>query len=374
MSNNSLPDIQIPIDLLPRDKRFGSGPSKVRPEAVANLAEIAPTYMGHSHRQSTVKNMIGRLRSDMTELFGLPDGYEVALGNGGTNALWDALLFGFIEKKSQHLSFGEFSAKFAKQVAKAPFLDAPDVRTTTPDTHPEVDAREGIDTYALTQNETSSGVMMEILRPEGQGLVTVDATSAAGGLRIDPTQFDVYYFSPQKCFASDGGLWIAALSPAAVERIDSIAATDRWIPESINIKTALENSRANTTYNTPALATIFLTVDQVEWILENGGLEWAASRCEKSSQIVYSWAENSKYATPYVAKPDDRSSVTCTVNLDAAVNFEDVVKVLNNNGISGTDPYRKLGENQLRIATFPAIEPDDLEALTKCIDYVVEKL
>jgi phosphoserine aminotransferase len=373
MSNNSLLDIQIPADLLPRDKRFGSGPSKVRPEAMAALSEIAPTYMGYSHRQSTVKDMIGRLRSGMAELFQLPAGYEIALGNGGTNAFWDALLFGFIEKKSQHLSFGEFSAKFAKQVAKAPFLDAPDVLTTEPSTHPNIEPNDNIDTYALTQNETSSGVMMEVVRPEGNGLVTVDATSAAGGLRIDPTQFDVYYFSPQKCFASDGGLWISALSPAAIERIDKIAASDRWIPESINIKTAIENSRANTTYNTPALATIFLVVDQVEWVLKNGGLEWAAARCEKSSEIIYSWAENSKYATPFVAKADDRSSVTCTINLDTSIDFEDVVKVLNNNGITGTDPYRKLGENQLRIAAFPAIEPDDLDALTKCIDYIVER-
>lgn len=340
------------------------------------LTEIAPTYMGFSHRQPRVKDMIGRLRTGMAELFQLPDGYEVALGNGGTNAYWDALIFNFIEKKSQHLGFGEFSNKFAKQVQNAPFLDEPEVIKTNPNTHPQLDPNDSIDTYALTQNETSSGVMMDVSRPRGAtGLVTVDATSAAGGMRIDPSQFDVYYFSPQKCFAADGGLWISLLSPAALQRIEKLDADKtRWIPESINIQTAIKNSRANTTYNTPALTTIYLIVNQVDWMLENGGLEWAASRCEQSSQIIYAWAENSKFARPFVEKPDERSSVTATINLDDAINFEDVVTVLNNNGISGTDPYRALKENQLRIATFPAIEPSDVEALTKCIDYVVESL
>jgi phosphoserine aminotransferase len=373
---SKLEDIKIPVDLLPRDKRFCSGPSKVRQEAVHNLSEIAPTYLGFSHRQPRVKNMIGRLRTGMAELFQLPDGYEVALGNGGTNAFWDALIFNFIENKSQHLSFGEFSNKFAKQVQNAPFLDAPEVIKTEPSTHPRLDPNDGIDTYALTHNETSSGVKMEVARPHGaRGLVTVDATSAAGGMRVDPNEFDVYYFSPQKCFAADGGLWISLLSPAALERIEKLDAdSTRWIPESINIQTALENSRADTTYNTPALATIYFVVDQVEWMLKNGGLEWTAGRCEESSQIMYSWAEQSSFATPFVSKPDDRSPVTATINLDESINFEDVVTVLNNNGISGTDPYRALKENQLRIATFPAIEPADVEALTKCIDYVVENL
>lgn len=373
MSN--IDTIKIPANLLPKDGRFGSGPSKVRNETMQNLMAAAPTYMGFSHRQSTVKSMIGRLRSGLHELFELPDGYEVVLGNGGTNAFWDALIFNFIEKKSQHLGFGEFSNKFAKQVIKAPFLDSPDLIQTNPGTHPDAVAHADVDTYALTQNETSSGVMMEILRPEGAtGLVTVDATSAAGGLNADPTQYDVYYFSPQKNLAADGGLWITCLSPAALERIEKLANSDRWIPETLNIQTAIKNSRANTTYNTPALATIFLVVDQVEWLLRNGGMEFATTRTTKTSEIIYKWAEDSKYAKPFVAKPDERSRVTCTINLDESIDFEDIVKVLNNNGISGTDPYRALKENQLRIAAFPAIEPDDAEALTKCIDYVVERL
>jgi phosphoserine aminotransferase len=372
---SNLDAIKIPAGLLPQDKRFCSGPSKVRQETMQNLTEIAPTYMGYSHRQKRVKDMIGRLRTGMTELFQLPAGYEVALGNGGTNAYWDALIFNFIEKKSQHLGFGEFSTKFAKQVQKAPFLDEPDLLTAEPGTHPELNPNESIDTYALTHNETSSGVSMEVVRPQGtSGLVTVDATSAAGGMRVDPAQFDVYYFSPQKCFAGDGGLWISLFSPAALERIERLAKSDRWIPASVSIQLAIDNSRANTTYNTPALASIFLVVDQVEWMLNNGGLEWAASRCEQSSQIMYSWAEASAFARPFVEKPDERSPVTCTINLDDSINFEDVVTVLNNNGISGTDPYRALKQNQLRIATFPAVEPADIEALTKCIDYVVEKL
>lgn len=372
MSN--LDDIKIPTDLLPADGRFCSGPSKVRNETMANLTEIAPTYMGYSHRQPRVKDMIKRLRTGMSELFGLPDGYEVVLGNGGTNAFWDALIFGFIEKKSQHLGFGEFSNKFAKQVQKAPFLDEPEVFTTNPSTHPEVQPNDSIDTYALTHNETSSGVKMDVVRPEAKGLITVDATSAAGGMLVDPTQFDAYYFSPQKCFAADGGLWISLFSPAAIERIEKIKQSDRWIPASVDLQLAIDNSRANTTYNTPALATIYLVVDQLEWILSNGGLEWAAKRCETSSQVMYDWAENSKYARPFVSNPDDRSPVTCTINFDDAINFEDIVKVLNNNGVNGTDPYRALKENQLRIATFPAVDTSDVEALTRCIDYVVEAL
>jgi phosphoserine aminotransferase len=370
---SNLDDIKIPADLLPADGRFGSGPSKVRQETMDNLSQIAPSYLGFSHRQKRVKEMIGRLRSGMAELFQLPDDYEVTLGNGGTNAYWDALIFGFIENKSQHLGFGEFSNKFAKQVQKAPHLQAPEVITTEPSTHPQLDPNDSVDTYALTHNETSSGVMMEVVRPQGaSGLVTVDATSAAGGLRVDPHQFDLYYFSPQKCFAADGGLWISLLSPAALDRIATLKQSDRWIPSSLDLQIALDNSRANTTYNTPALATIYLVVDQVEWIVKNGGLEWAARRCEQSSQIMYSWAERSSFAQPFVQKPDERSSVTCTINLQAGIDFEDVVKVLNNNGISGTDPYRALKENQLRVATFPAIEPSDVEALTQCIDYVVE--
>lgn len=372
---STIPAITIPADLLPVDKRFNSGPSKVRPEAIAGLAEIAGTYMGYSHRQSVVKNMVSRLRSGLAELFNLPEGYEVGLGNGGTTTFWDALTFGFVETKSQHLSFGEFSAKFAVETKNAPFLDEPEIITAAAGTLAKSITRDDIDTYALTHNETSSGVFAEVQRPaRANGLVVVDATSAAGGMSVDPSQFDCYYFAPQKCFASDGGLWLALLSPDAMARIDKVAATDRWIPESISLKTALTNSRDNTTYNTPALATIYLMVNQVDWINTNGGLTWAAKRCDTSSSIMYDWAEKSSYATPFVKNPHERSSVTCTINLDKSIDFEVIVKILNNNGIIGCDPYRKLGQNQLRIATFPAIESSDIEALTTCIDYIVERL
>jgi phosphoserine aminotransferase len=374
-TTTSVPDIKIPSKLLPKDGRFGSGPSKVRPEAIKGLSDIADTYMGTSHRQATVKKMVERLRTGMRELFDLPEGYEVVLGNGGTTVFWDALTFGFVEKKSQHLSFGEFSSKFAKETQNAPFLDDPEIIKSDTGTRPQAIARPDVDTYALTHNETSTGVMCDILRPDGaDGLVVVDATSGAGGLRVDPSQFDVYYFAPQKCFASDGGLWIALMSPAAIERAQQVAASDRWIPESISITTALTNSLANTTYNTPALATIYMTVNQVEWMNSNGGLEFAASRSDKSSETIYSWAERTSYTTPFVAKPDERSHVTCTIDLAENISFETVCKVLRNNGIVDTDPYRKLGRNQVRIATFPAVEPDDIDALTKCIDYVVENL
>jgi phosphoserine aminotransferase len=374
VANNSS-EIIIPSDLLPGDGRFGSGPSKVRPQAVEELAKVAKTYLGTSHRQSTVKDMVGRLRTGIKDLFNLPDGYEVVLGNGGATYFWDVATFALIEKKSQHLSFGEFSSKFAAAAKAAPFLDEPEIITSEPGTRPYAKASADVDLYALTHNETSTGVAMEIRRPEGaSGLVAVDATSAAGGLRVDPSQFDAYYFAPQKVFASDGGLWVAVMSPAALERVARIAESKRWIPASMDLTICIENSRLNQTYNTPALATVFLFVQQLEWMLGNGGLEFAASRCDSSSEILYKWAERTSYTTPYVASPQDRSHVVGTIDFSDDVDAALVAKVLRANGIVDTEPYRKLGRNQLRVAMFPAVDPSDVEALTKCVDYVVEKL
>lgn len=369
--------IHIPADLLPTDGRFGCGPSKVRPEAVAALAEAGRHYLGTSHRQDTVKTMVSRLRNGIAEMFALPDGYEVMLGNGGSTVFWDIATFGLVDRRSQHLTFGEFSSKFAQATKAAPFLDDPSVLATEPGTHPTAVAEPGIDVYALTHNETSTGVSMPLVRPVGAdpgALVLVDATSAAGGLRFDASQTDVYYFAPQKCLASDGGLWLAAVSPAAVERIERIAASDRWIPESLNLSVALDNSRKDQTYNTPALATVFLAVQQVEWVNENGGLHWAASRSDRSAEIMYAWAEASSYATPFVADPTQRSHVVATIDFDETVSADEVNKVLRANGIVDTDSYRKLGRNQIRVAMFPAIDPADIEALTRCVDFVVENL
>jgi phosphoserine aminotransferase len=376
MSPN-IDDIAIPADLLPRDGRFGSGPSKVRAEAVEELAKVASEYLGTSHRQATVRFMVGALRNGLAELLNLPDGYEIMLGNGGTTAFWDAAVFGLIEQHSQHLSFGEFSSKFASAVAAAPFLDAPSVIAAEPGTHPLAVADADVDAYALTHNETSTGVSMTLERPAGateSQLVVVDATSGAGGLRFDASQTDVYYFAPQKGLGSDGGLWLAAVSPRAIERIERIAASDRWIPASLDLKIALDNSRLDQTYNTPALATIFLAAQQVEWINGNGGLEWAASRCDRSAQTIYGWADASSVATPFVVDPADRSHVVATIDFDGSVDANTIAAVLRRNGVVDTDSYRKLGRNQLRIALFPAIEPDDVAALTHCIDYVVEQL
>ena len=375
--SDSIPAITIPADLLPADGRFGCGPSKIRPEAVSALQEAATSYLGTSHRQATVQFTVSDLRNGLAELFSLPDGYEIILGNGGTTVFWDALTFGLIEQKSQHLSFGEFSSKFATAAAQAPHLGDPSVIKSEPGTHPEAAAEPGVDLYALTHNETSTGVAMTLTRPAGiddGALVAVDATSAAGGLRFDPSQVDCYYFAPQKCLASDGGLFLAAVSPAAVERIERIAATDRWIPASLDLKTVLDNSRKDQTYNTPALATIFLAVQQVRWINDNGGLEFAAGRSDRSAEIMYSWAEKSSYAEPYVKDPADRSHVVATIDLDDAITATTVSAVLRTNGVVDTESYRKLGRNQLRVALFPAIDPSDVEALTACIDHVVEQL
>jgi phosphoserine aminotransferase len=374
-----IPHITIPPDLLPSDGRFGSGPSKVRPEAVAALAETGRGYLGTSHRRPGVRQVVGRVREGLGMLLGLPSGYEVLLGNGGATAFWDAAAFGLIDTRSQHLSFGEFSAKFAAAVRGAPHLEEPEVIEGPPGTCPEPVSRAGIDVYALTHNETSTGVVAPVLRPRGgdagrDALVVVDATSAAGGVRVDPGEFDVYYFSPQKCLASDGGLWLAACSPAGVERVERLAASGRWAPPSLSLLLALENSRQDQTYNTPALATLFLLAHQVEWILGHGGLEWAAQRSEDSSGILYRWADEHPLASPFVAEPARRSPVVVTIDLDPAVDADVVSAVLRRNGIVDTESYRKLGRNQLRIACFPAIEPEDVARLTGALDHVIGAL
>jgi phosphoserine aminotransferase len=375
------PDIEIPAHLLPADGRFGSGPSKVRPEAVEALAAASGTYLGTSHRQRTVKSVVGSVREGLRELFSLPDGYEVVLGNGGTTSFWDTATFCLIERRSQHLSFGEFSSKFATAASDAPHLEEPEVISAPVGTRPDPIAREDIDLYALTHNETSTGVMMPIARPEGAkspadggGLVAVDATSGAGGLRVDPQEFDAYYFAPQKCFGSDGGLWLAVLSPAAQERVARIAEGGRFVPASLDLAIALQNSKLDQTYNTPALATLFLLDNQLTWFNKQGGLEFSAGRCDRSAEILYTWADASDFATPFVTAPQERSHVVATVDLDASIDAAVVAAVLRANGVVDTEPYRKLGRNQLRIAMFPAIDPEDVAALCGCITHVVGAL
>jgi phosphoserine aminotransferase len=359
-------DIQIPAELKPTDGRFGSGPSKIRPEAISALATKYGNVLGTSHRQKPVKNVVNRVRTGLTSLFNLPEGYEVVLGNGGSTAFWDIATFNLIEKKSQHLVFGEFSSKFAAAAKEAPFLDDPSVIKSEPGTH----------VYAFTHNETSTGVMAPIVRPTGTegALVLVDATSGAGGLDVDITQTDVYYFAPQKSFASDGGLWIAIMSPAAIARVEKIKASGRWIPAFFDLSIAIENSRLDQTYNTPALATLILLAEQIEWMNAGGGLKFAAGRSAQSSDNLYSWAEQTSYTTPFVVDPAQRSKVVGTINFDDSIDAAEVAKVLRANGIVDTEPYRKLGKNQLRVAIFPATDPDDVIKLTKCIDFVVEAL
>ncbi len=370
-------DITIPADLKPQDGRFGSGPSKVRTEALAALASDGAKLMGTSHRQKPVKSLVGRVRAGVSELFGLPEGYEVVLGNGGTTAFWDAAAFGLIRERSQHLSFGEFSSKFASVAKGAPFLGDPSVIKSDPGTHPLPQPESGIDAYCLTHNETSTGVAMPIRRPEGTddgALVLVDATSGAGGLPVDIAQTDVYYFAPQKVFAADGGLWLAVMSPAAIERIAQVKASDRWVPPFYDLETALDNSRKDQTYNTPAVATLFLLADQLDWINGQGGLEWAVGRTADSSGRLYTWADKSDFASPFVSDPAQRSQVVGTIDFADTVDASAVAKTLRANGIVDTEPYRKLGRNQLRVAMFPAVEPSDVEALTACVDYVVQEL
>ena len=368
--------IIIPSELKPLDGRFGCGPSKIRPEALAALSASGNSILGTSHRQKPVKNVVKRVREGLTSLFNLPDGYEVVLGNGGSTAFWDIATFGLIEERSQHLVFGEFSSKFAAASKEAPFLGEPTVIKSEPGSHPVSVAEAGIDVYALTHNETSTGVAMPIIRPAGTdgALVLVDATSAAGGLMVDAKDFDTYYFAPQKSFASDGGLWIAIMSPAAIARAEKIKASGRWVPAFFDLGIAIENSRLDQTYNTPALVTLMLLAEQIEWMNANGGLSFAAGRSTQSSDILYSWAEKTSYTTPFVTDAAMRSKVVGTINFDDAIDATKIAAALRENGIVDTEPYRKLGKNQLRIGMFPAVDPSDVEALTKCIDHVVAAL
>lgn len=369
--------LTIPANLRPADGRFGAGPSKVRPEQVAALSAAGASLLGTSHRQAPVKNLVGEIRSGLKDFFAAPDGYEVIMGVGGSTAFWDVASFGLVEKKAQHLSFGEFGSKFAQATNNAPFLEASSILKAEPGTRPVSVAEAGIDVYAWPQNETSTGVAAPVKRVAGAddgALVLVDATSAAGGLYVDVSEADVYYFAPQKNFASDGGLWLGLFSPAALERAARIAATDRWVPDFLNLETAIDNSLKNQTYNTPALSTLVTLNEQVKWLNTSGGMDFATQRTADSAGRLYSWAEASSVATPFVVNPEDRSNVIVTIDFDDSVDAAAIAKVLRANGIVDTEPYRKLGRNQLRIATFVAIEPDDITALTKCIDYVIENL
>jgi phosphoserine aminotransferase len=376
----TMPDvlgIVIPAHLKPSDGRFGCGPSKVRPAALEALAASGTTLMGTSHRQPAVKGLVHRIREGLTTLFALPPGYQVILGNGGTTAFWDAAAFGLVRSRAQHLTFGEFSSKFAAVTTAAPFLANPEIIKAEPGDAPEPRAHDDVDVYAWAHNETSTGVAVPVIRPSGateDQLVLVDATSGAGGLPVDLTQADVYYFAPQKVFGSDGGLWVALVSPAALARIEEIAGSGRWIPEFLSIAVALDNSTKDQTLNTPAVATLFLFADQIDWLLSEGGLGWAVKRTADSSTRLYDWAETSAFATPFVTRPELRSQVVGTVDFSADVDAATVAKVLRSNGIVDTEPYRKLGRNQLRIGMFPAVEPDDVSALTACIDHVVDRL
>jgi phosphoserine aminotransferase len=368
----------IPAELRPADGRFGCGPSKVRPDALAHLAAEGAALMGTSHRQKPVKALVGEIRAGLAELFSLPDGYEVVLGNGGATAFWDAAAFGLVERRSLHLAFGEFSQKFAAVTTGAPFLENPTVISAEAGDAPDPAALDGAgaDLIGWAHNETSTGVMTSILRPSGAGgaLIAIDATSGAGGLPVDVSQADAYYFAPQKSFAADGGLWFALLSPAAQERVAGLHASERWIPEFLSLHTALENSRKDQTYNTPAVATLFLLADQIRWMVDGGGLDWCVGRTRASSEHLYGWAENGEHTTPFVADPAKRSLVVGTIDFDDTVDAAALAATLRANGIVDVEPYRKLGRNQLRVGMFPAVETDDVRALTACIDWVLERL
>lgn len=368
---------QIPLDLLPQDGRFGAGPSKVRPQQVAALTKAGKELLGTSHRQSAVKNLVKGTQEGLAQFFTIPDGYEVILGNGGATAFWDAATFSLVREKAQHLVFGEFGSKFAQATTQAPFLADSQIISSQPGTRPQPLAAADIDVYAWPHNETSTGVVAPVRRPaaiKDDALLLIDATSAAGGLEVDIAETDVYYFSPQKNFASDGGLWFAIFSPKAIARVEEIVASGRWIPDSLNLKTAIDNSRKHQTYNTPALATLVMLHEQVRWLNENGGLEFAVQRTAQSARTVYQWAEASSYAQPFVENPQERSNVICTIDIREDIDAQHISQALRQAGILDTEPYRKLGRNQLRIATFVAIDPEDVSALLKCIDYVVEAL
>jgi len=370
--------LTIPADLKPADGRFGAGPSKIQTSHLDALAATGSTLMGTSHRQAPVRQVVGRVRDGLAAFFSMPADYEVVLGNGGATAFWDVATYGLIREKSQHLSFGEFSAKFASAAKAAPWLAAPSVIASDPGSRPVAAAEEGVDVYAWAHNETSTAVMAPVVRPAGttaeQALVLVDATSGAGGLPVDLNEADVYYFAPQKCFASDGGLWIAIMSPAAIERVGQIKESGRHVPAFFDLKIAIDNSRLNQTYNTPAVATLFLMAEQLDWMNGQGGLAGMVERTTASSDALYGWAEKTSYTTPYVADPDHRSLVIGTIDFDDAISADAVAATLRANGIVDTEPYRKLGRNQLRIAMYPAIDPSDVEALTTCIDWVVDHL
>lgn len=364
----------LPADLIPADGRFGCGPSKVRPEQIQAIVAGAQSIIGTSHRQPAVKDVVGSLREGLAQLFSLPDGYEIVLSSGGATAFWDAATFGLIENRSGHLSFGEFSQKFATAAQKAPWLADPEVVSAEPGTTPAPRAIPGCDVLAWAHNETSTGAMVPVVRPEGAGdsLIVIDATSGAGGLPVDMKNADVYYFSPQKCFASDGGLWFAAMSPAALERIEKLNASDRFIPAFLNLQTAVDNSRKNQTYNTPAVATLLMMDNQVKWMNEHGGLEGMVARTTQSSSILYSWAENCPHAKPFVANPEERSLVVGTIDFDESIAAAEIARALRANGIVDVEPYRKLGRNQLRVGMFPAIDPADITKLTQAIDAVID--
>jgi phosphoserine aminotransferase len=366
-------DLTIPRSLLPADGRFGCGPTKIRPEAVARLVAVGRTLLGTSHRREPVREQVGRLQGGLRQLFGLPSDYEVLLANGGATTFWDMAAFGLVRDRSAHYVFGEFSAKFAAATRSAPWIDDPVVVEAEPGTRPDPRQIDGVDVQALTHNETSTGVMMEVVRAD-DALVVVDATSAATGLPVDPTAFDVYYFSLQKGLASEGGIVVALLSPRAIERIGELApSAERYVPTSLDLSVALDNSRQRQTYNTPAIATLFLAAEQVDWINGKGGLAWATSSCRDKAEHVYAWAEQRAWAAPYVADPAERSHVVATVDLDG-VAADDVNAVLRRHGVVDTESYRKLGRNQLRIGLFPAVDLDDVQAYTACVDHVVEQL
>ena len=375
MSSGQSPNgVQIPESLKPADGRFGSGPSKIPPTAIAALADAGPHLLGTSHRRPPVKALVGRVRAGLRELFGMPDGYEVALGNGGSTAFWDVATFSLIRSRVQHVVCGEFSAKFAAVTASAPFLQQQEVLRAEYGKGVVPRPEAGFDAYAWPQNETSTGVALPVRRVGDDALMLVDATSAAGGMAVDIAETDAYYFAPQKSFASDGGLWLAVLSPAAVEQARALAESNRWLPPSLSLQIALENSRQDQTYNTPAIATLFLLVHQIEWLLEQGGLAWAAKRTADSSGRLYSWAEAAPFAEPFVGDHALRSPVVGTIDFDASIDAAAVSATLRANGIVDTEPYRALGRNQVRVGMYPAVEPDDVTALTACIDYVVERL
>lgn len=368
--------LTIPEDIKPGDGRFGSGPSKVRPEQLQALSTSAAGLFGTSHRQAPVKDLVGRVRTGLRDLFSVPDGYEVILGNGGSTAFWDAAAFGLVDKRSLHLTYGEFSAKFASCVAKNPFVGDPIIIKADPGRAPEPQSDPSVDVIAWAHNETSTGVAVPVVRPRdaGNALVVIDATSGAGGLPVDIADTDAYYFAPQKNFAADGGLWLAILSPAALSRIEAIAASNRWVPDFLSLPIAVENSLKNQTYNTPAIATLVLLAEQIDWLLGNGGLDWAVKRTADSSGRLYNWAQERPFTTPFVTDPKLRSQVVGTIDFNDDVDAAAVAKVLRANGIVDVEPYRKLGRNQLRVAMFPAVEPDDVSALTECIDWVVERI